>query len=71
MASVYLTSYSETVGSLLHQRKLLAQGIVDIASKMGIIREDAQPNGAEVLMLIEDILTTVGQKEEGSDHEPQ
>lgn len=71
MATVYLTSYSETVGSLLHQRKLLAQGIVDIASKMGILTNDAQPNGAEVLMLIDDILTTLDQKEEDSDHESQ
>lgn len=71
MATVYLTSHSETVSSLLHQRKLLAQGIVDIAVKMGIIRDDAQPNGAEVLMLIEDIQTALDQKEEDSDHESQ
>lgn len=71
MAKVHLTSHDDTFESLLNQRQLLAQGIADIAVKMGIIREDAEPNGAEVLMFLDDVLATLDQKEEGSDHEPQ
>lgn len=53
---------NNTIDNLKHQRDSLCDGIVNIAMEMGIIHKNASPNGAEVLMLVDNILETVKKK---------
>jgi hypothetical protein len=50
---------NDSIDNLKHQRNLVCDGIVNIAMEMGIIHKDASPSGAEVLMLIDNILETI------------
>lgn len=54
-----LKAVNDSIDNLKHQRDLMCDGVVNIAMEMGIIHKDVSPNGAEVLMLVSDILETL------------